>query len=178
MSAILNLVKYLSLKYINKNSITLDATCGNGYDSLFLAQNSKKVYAFDIQKMAIERAKEKTKDFKNITFIHDSHENIDKYINEKLNLVLYNLGYLPNSDKKIITKFAHTKASIEKSIKLLNKKSAIIITAYPGTDDGKLEAESLLNFFENYDRNFDVFLHRLINKINNPPFIIEIINKG
>ena len=35
--------------YLSKHSISIDATMGNGHDTLFLAQHSLKVYAFDIQ---------------------------------------------------------------------------------------------------------------------------------
>ncbi|MBF1708746.1 MAG: SAM-dependent methyltransferase, partial [Streptococcus sanguinis] len=34
---------------VTKEDIVVDATMGNGHDSLFLAQLAKKVYAFDIQ---------------------------------------------------------------------------------------------------------------------------------
>ena len=34
---------------INKEDIVVDATMGNGYDTLFLARLAKQVYAFDIQ---------------------------------------------------------------------------------------------------------------------------------
>ena len=37
---------------ITKEDIVVDATMGNGHDTLFLAQLAKKVYAFDIQEQA------------------------------------------------------------------------------------------------------------------------------
>ena len=46
--------KHLIKPYLKKDSITVDMTAGNGNDTLFLALNSKKVYAFDIQQVAIE----------------------------------------------------------------------------------------------------------------------------
>jgi methylase of polypeptide subunit release factors len=178
MSSILNLVKYLSSRYIDQNSIILDATCGNGHDTLFFAPNVKKIYAFDIQEKAIDNAKERTKDFNNIKYILDSHQNIDKYISQKLDLVIFNLGYLPNSDKKITTHFETTKDAFEKSLELLNSKKAIIITLYPGTIVGKDESDNLVTYLEQIDKNrADIFIHKLINKPNNPPFICEIIKR-
>ena len=49
------------LKYrLNEAKIIVDATAGNGNDTLFLAQNAlnnAQIYAFDIQKEAIENTK-------------------------------------------------------------------------------------------------------------------------
>lgn len=178
MSTILDLVKLLSLRYINEKSIIVDATSGNGYDTLYFASRVKKIYAFDIQENAIKEAKERTKEFNNINFILDGHQNIDKYILDKLDLVIFNLGYLPNSDKTITTLFETTKIAIEKSLKLLKPKKSIIITFYPGTKIGKEESEKILLFLENIDKNkADIFVHKLINKPNNPPFIVEIISR-
>lgn len=44
---------------IDKEAITLDATMGNGNDTVFLAKSSKKVYAFDIQEEAIAKNESK-----------------------------------------------------------------------------------------------------------------------
>ena len=40
---------------IDKKSIVVDATMGNGHDTAFLAKRAGKVYAFDIQKQALDK---------------------------------------------------------------------------------------------------------------------------
>ena len=47
---------------INKDDETVDMTMGNGFDTLFLANISKYVYSFDINKQALENTYEKVKD--------------------------------------------------------------------------------------------------------------------
>lgn len=92
----------LSHNFLGK--IALDATVGKGNDTLKLLKavgDEGFVYGFDVQKDALNTAEELLKDFKNYKLILDSHENIDKI--EKFDLVIYNLGYLPGSDKKITT---------------------------------------------------------------------------
>ena len=42
---------------IIKDDIVVDATMGNGHDTLFLAKLAKQVYAFDIQEQALEKNK-------------------------------------------------------------------------------------------------------------------------
>ena len=55
MDKVLAFSKKLLKEVIDKNSVVVDATAGNGNDTLFLAKTSaKKVYAFDIQGLAIE----------------------------------------------------------------------------------------------------------------------------
>lgn len=178
MSVILDLSKLLINRYINKESFVIDATCGNGHDSNYLASMAKKVYSFDIQKKAIENAKILNKEFDNILYFYDGHEHINKYINTAIDLAVFNLGYLPNFDKSITTNFSTTKDAIEQSFYLLNKRKAIIITVYHGHEAGKLEAEQLSEYLLSIDKNeADIFEHKLINKPNTPPFIYEIIKR-
>ena len=76
---------------INKQDEVVDMTMGNGFDTLLLAQISKHVYSFDINKQAIINTQEKVKDYDNVSLILDNHINIDKYINHKVKLFLFNL---------------------------------------------------------------------------------------
>jgi len=178
MSVILDLSKLLINRYINKSSIVIDATCGNGYDTNYLASKVKKVYSFDIQEQALEIAKKRNKEFDNIVYFNYGHEYINKYVNEKVDLCVFNLGYLPNSDKSITTNFITTKEAIEHSFNLLNKSKAIIITVYHGHEKGRVEAISLSKYLFAIDKNkADIFEHKLINKPNTPPYIYEIIKR-
>src|SRR5699024_10241670 len=70
------------------NDVVVDATCGNGNDTLFLSKlvgSKGHVYAFDIQARAIKPPKavlaEETRD--NVTLIHHSHALLDQYIDQK-----------------------------------------------------------------------------------------------
>ncbi len=51
---IIDIAHHLMRAYISKDDIVVDMTMGNGHDTLFLAQISQFVYAFDIQKQALE----------------------------------------------------------------------------------------------------------------------------
>ncbi|WP_079117300.1 methyltransferase domain-containing protein, partial [Streptococcus pneumoniae] len=44
---------------VTKEDVVVDATMGNGHDTLFLAKLAKQVYAFDIQKQALEKTQER-----------------------------------------------------------------------------------------------------------------------
>src|SRR5690625_1410651 len=85
---------------VNDGDITVDATCGNGNDTLFLSTlvgENGHVYAFDIQHQAINTTNNLLNEHKrkNVTLIHDSHANARQYIEQEntLQAVIFNLGY-------------------------------------------------------------------------------------
>lgn len=161
-------------KYIN---IAVDMTAGNGYDSKFILDElgPNKLLAFDIQEDARKSTESLLKDKANFEFILDSHENIDQYIKGEVDLVVYNLGYLPKGDKTITTKWESTINSLKKSMSLLSKKGKIILTVYPGHPEGKKESEELDKFLADIDsKEFTVLELSYKNKPNNPPYICVI----
>lgn len=118
----------------------IDATCGNGNDTLFLAPLVEKLYAIDIQEEAIAKAKAKCAGYTNITFIHGSHAHLPHCSPA---LIVYNLGYLPGGDKTLTTLTSTTLQSLE-SAKALQPKM-ISITLYPGHPEGLIESETLIS---------------------------------
>lgn len=128
---------------IQSDWLSIDMTAGNGRDTYFLAQKSKHVFTIDIQEVAINKTKELTKDFDNITYIHDDHQNINNYVKPYVNLIIYNLGYLPGGNKKIKTTKDSTLISLSKAHQLLKINSYLIITCYPGHPGGSQETEAV-----------------------------------
>ena len=64
MEKVLEFAKTIIKNKKGNNTIGVDATCGRGKDTLFLANIFKEVYAFDIQDEAIESTKELLKEYK------------------------------------------------------------------------------------------------------------------
>jgi tRNA G37 N-methylase Trm5 len=168
-------------KVVKDGSITIDATAGNGNDTLFLANLVKskgRVYSFDIQKKAINKTFEKIKKnnlTKNVKLICDTHENILKYINIEVDAVMFNLGYLPGGDHSICTRFESTKVAIDSSLKILKKSGLISIVIYHGGDSGFGERNKLLEYLEIIDpEKYHVMKTEFINQINCPPILVLI----
>ena len=138
----------------SKEKVVMDATLGNGYDSLFLAPLFKKVYAFDIQELAIKRSKEKLKDYDNVVIIQDNHMHLKNNINEKLDLVVFNLGYLPGSDKKICTNSYTTTNAIKNAYDILNDEGIIIVVGYSRHLGGQKEIDDLDMFLDSNNYNY------------------------
>ena len=172
--SILNKVNQIIEDNLKPNDIAVDMTVGNGNDTLFISNIVKNgfVYGLDIQKEAINNTK-KLLDKNNITnykLINDSHENIDKYIKEKISLILFNLGYLPNGDKSITTKKESTIKALSKSINILNNKGIILIVIY-SHKEGKEEEKEIRNYLKNNNIKYNEY-HNTDNKI--APYLIEI----
>ena len=179
MDKVLAFSKKLLKEVIDKNSVVVDATAGNGNDTLFLAKTSaKKVYSFDIQKLAIEnttRLIEEAELSDKCKVILDSHFEFDKYIGKKIRAVVFNLGYLPNADHEITTLAGTTLATIKKFLLHLEIGGRIVIVVYWGHENGKVEKEALLNELQNLDqKEAEVLVYQFINQKNNAPFIIAI----
>lgn len=160
---------------VNNCDTCIDMTCGNGFDTLFLSEIAKEVYAFDIQEVAVNNTKEKTKDKNNVKVILDSHENVLKYVKGPIKAAIYNLGYLPCGDKTLFTSPTSTIASISSLLEILDLNGRIVIVCYPGFSEGKEESLKVEEYLKTLDqKKYSVVTYRFINQINNPPFIFAV----
>lgn len=172
-------------KVVTTGDIVVDATAGNGHDTLFLAElvgETGHVYAFDIQTQAIEKTKkriEKANITTNITYVLDSHSHLEQYVKEehkqKISAAIFNLGYLPQSDKTKITTATSTIPAIEQLLKHLLPNGLVILVVYSGHDGGEEEKEAVLAFAKQLPQEaFQVLQYGFINQRNTPPFVIAI----
>ncbi|MFC4404788.1 class I SAM-dependent methyltransferase [Gracilibacillus xinjiangensis] len=183
MKTIIPFSHQLLKEIVLKGDTVIDATCGNGNDTLFLSKlvgQHGKVYGFDIQAAAIVNTRKKieTEDYlKNVTLIHDGHEAIDKYIavNEEVAGAIFNLGYLPKGDHAVVTKPVSTIQAVERILKRLTLGGRIVLVVYHGHEGGTEEKNHLLTFCENLDQNYyQVLQYQFINQKNQPPFILAV----
>ena len=161
---------------ITQEDIVVDATMGNGYDTLFLARLAKQVYAFDIQEQALEKTSQRLLEagLTNVELILQGHETVDQFVTET-KAGIFNLGYLPSADKSIITKPQTTIEALEKLCQLLVKGGRIAIMIYYGHDGGDIERDAVLNYVSQLpQQEYTATIYRTLNQINNPPFLVMI----
>ena len=168
-------------KTVREGDTVIDATAGNGGDTLFLAQlvgESGKVYSFDIQKRAHDKTLEKLKAANldsRVCQIHDGHQNIDGYIREKVKAVMFNLGYLPGGDHSVGTRGETTSMAVGKAMDILEVNGIITIVVYYGGDSGFDEKDQIMEYIKGIDsRQFAVMKTEFVNQINCPPILICI----
>ncbi|MEZ5314889.1 MAG: class I SAM-dependent methyltransferase [Chlamydiales bacterium] len=142
----------------------IDATCGNGYDTLFLAKLNVEIIAYDIQKKAIDLTRAKVP---KAIFRLRSHV---FFVEDTAALIVYNLGYLPGGDKQLTTQCDTTLESVSHALKIATK--AISITCYPGHPEGAREEIALMDFFKSLDpRKWSVCYHQWLNRHRAPSLI-------
>ncbi|WP_434799690.1 tRNA (mnm(5)s(2)U34)-methyltransferase [Terrisporobacter vanillatitrophus] len=172
-------------KIIEKGNVVIDATMGNGYDTVYLGNlvgETGKVYAFDVQEEALTSTRKKViRDNMEdrIELILDGHENLDKYVKEEVSCVVFNLGYLPRAKHLVITKADTTLQAIKKSLELLKPNGIISIAAYIGHEGGLDEKNYVCEYLNNLDqKQYNVLHMEFTNQINNPPQLILVEKKG
>ena len=161
---------------ITPEDIVVDATMGNGYDTLFLAKLAKQVYAFDIQEQALEKTSQRIQEagLTNVDLILQGHETVDQYVTE-VKAAIFNLGYLPSADKSIITQPQTTLEALEKLCQMLIKGGRIAIMIYYGHEGGDIERDAVLDFVSQLpQQEYTATIYRTLNQISNPPFLVMI----
>ena len=161
-------------------TIAIDATAGNGNDTLKLCRavgDKGKVFAFDIQQTALDNTKQKLEEnsFSNASLILDSHENMDKYVECKVSAIVFNLGYLPGGDHSLCTKYETSIKAIEKSLELISDDGFISVTVYYGKNSGTEEKKQVFKYLKSIDyKKYTVTVHDFYNRPNNPPITVII----
>lgn len=169
----LSMVEYVHQRILSYPHchIGVDFTMGNGYDTEFLMTCCEKIYAFDIQEIALEKTKERVKDSKNVKLILDSHENVDLYL-QKFDIGIFNLGYLPLFDHRIKTSLNSTSQAIKKAISMMS--TALFIVVYPGHTEGFEESQWINQYVKSLDTHqYNVSCFQMLNK-EKSPYVIEI----
>ncbi|PLS02004.1 class I SAM-dependent methyltransferase [Neobacillus cucumis] len=185
MERILPFAKSLLKNSVTHGDFVVDATLGNGHDTVFLANlvgEHGKVYGFDVQKEAIEATKNRLSEQNltdRVTIFHEGHEQIFEKIpvemHGKITGAIFNLGYLPGGDKTIVTHSKTTIAAIEQLLAIMASEGIIILVIYHGHEQGAVERDALLDYCQKLDqKTAHVLQYQFINQQNNPPFIIAI----
>lgn len=180
-NSITDLSKFFVQQVIQPEDIVIDATAGNGNDTIFLAkQLSDKgmVFSFDVQKKAIDKTRERIISeclSQKVSLIHAGHQEIAKYVKKNIKVAMFNLGYLPGGDHSITTKGSTTILALEQTMSLLKPGGIISVCVYSGHLGGKEELEDVIAFTKSIDyKCYNVLKIDFYNKINDPPILIMI----
>ncbi len=170
--SVLSMAHKLVKEHVSPSDTVVDATCGNGVDTRFLAElvgPRGSVYAFDIQELALENTRvrlsaafessgnpssakvngvaSKEKQMPELHLVLDSHEAMANHIavgsHGQVAAIMFNLGYLPGADQSIITQPESTLAALNSAISLLRKGGIVTIVLYPGHSGGGTETRAV-----------------------------------
>lgn len=163
----------------------IDATMGNGHDTLFLCQmagDKGSVWAFDIQEQALEATKALLAEQgygKNAHLIKDGHENMDRYFApQAADVICFNFGYLPGGDHAIATKAQTSVTAVRKGLEILKSGGMMSLCIYSGGDTGFEEKERILEYVKGLSpREYTVIVNEYYNRGNCPPMPVFVFKR-
>ena len=144
---------------LHPGDTAVDATAGNGHDTLFLARQvgeGGRVLAFDIQgeALAATRARlEAAGVARRVTLLETSHHRLGAFVGHLPHpprAVMFNLGYLPGGDRSRITNPASTLPALESALACLAAGGVLSVIAYPGHPGGHQETEAVEAWFRRH----------------------------
>lgn len=187
MAQVINALKMAHQLLVPRLSVAyrvVDATAGNGKDTLFLAQNTPNetaIYAFDIQQQALLNSQELLKNHgfstNKVRYILDSHANVKRHLDGMIDVAMLNLGYLPGASHELTTKPETTVLALDQLAYSLVPGGVMTVVAYPGHASGEIEEKAVRAFLAALpQKSFTVGCWQMINQVNKPP-VLYIVEK-
>ncbi|MGM9929916.1 MAG: class I SAM-dependent methyltransferase [Bacillus sp. (in: firmicutes)] len=185
LDRILPFARLLVEKAVSEGDYVVDATAGNGHDTLFLTKlvgEEGHVFSFDIQEQALNETKKRLLAHQTdhlATLFLNSHDQIKALLPDecigKVTGAIFNLGYLPGGDKQIVTLSHSTIAAIEQLLEIMAVEGIIVLVVYHGHPEGAIEKDELMKYVTAIPQDKAHVLHYgFMNQVNAPPFIIAI----
>ena len=165
---------------VRLGDVVVDATLGNGHDTLFLARcvgNSGQVFGFDVQQQAIRSTGKRLAEAdiaESVCQLYlESHAKMGEHVPEGVRAVMFNLGYLPGGDKAMITRVDTSLAAVTAALSLLAAGGVLTAMCYPGHEGGSQEALAVKNLLAGISREcFDVELIERDGASASAPFLL------
>lgn len=173
-----DMLHVLLKQVICKGDCVVDATAGNGHDTVFLAEavgDEGKVIAMDIQAEAIEATRRRLREnlLENRVELHQvSHVEIGRLVAAgSAKVIVFNLGYLPGSDRALITQAETTLQALAESVLALKKGGVLAVICYPDHAGGDDEAAQVSGFLRGLG-NFRLARYELLSTHRAAPFLL------
>lgn len=168
-------------RFVRLGDVAVDATLGNGSDTLFLAALTGvdgHVYGFDTQSRAISATQRHLEEngitTRQFTLFQQSHHRmasaVPEHVHGKISAVTFNLGYLPGGDKQHITCKETTLPALDCALSLVKVGGVVSVITYPGHPGGEEESEAVHVWMAALDPALhEVQQWRAINRVAQAP---------
>lgn len=178
------LAHLLLKRVISEGDLVIDATAGNGHDTVFLARcvgESGRVLAFDVQASAIESSRRllETADVSaNVELFEKSHAQLADHVSaESVAAIMFNLGYLPGSDQSVITTTSETLLALEAAVRALRPGGWLCVVCYPGHDGGNDEASAVEAWMSSKPGELRVARYGMLATLRPAPFLLTAVKR-
>jgi SAM-dependent methyltransferase len=159
----------------------IDATVGNGHDTLFLAERvgaGGRVFGFDIQEKALASAAKRLDGLTQVTLYHAGHERLAEFLPDgakgRIAAVMFNLGYLPGDDHGITTRSETTIAALDQALGFLAARGIVTLVLYTGHPGGAEEAANVLAYARELPTQFAASHFKRLNTATPAPELLAI----
>ena len=176
-------VHQIIAEYVREGDSVVDATVGNGWDTLMLCEKvgpEGKVYGFDIQETAILNTSKRLEEagyLNRVQLFCASHGEASAYVKEPVRAFMMNLGYLPGGEKNIVTQKESTVRALETLTSLLDSGGVGTVLVYYGHEGGPEEKQAVEQFMAEIPANWgQITRMEIVNRKNSPP-ILYILEK-
>jgi hypothetical protein len=149
--------------------LAVDATVGNGHDTLFLAGHvapGGRIIGFDVQPQALAgtRIRLQAAGLASLTTLHlRGHEHMRELIPSdwtgKVSAVMFNLGYLPGGDKTRTTAAATTLDALDQALSLLRVRGLVSLLVYRGHTGAEAEAKAVRTWLDRLNASHRIIRH-------------------
>ena len=169
-------------KLVQPGDTVVDATLGNGHDTVALAKlvgSSGLVIGFDVQPDAVSStyARLQSEGLLNRCQLHCvGHEHFADYVHRPVRYVSFNLGWLPGGNKEITTQWETTRIAVSSALNSLLPMGVCTVCAYPGHAEGNHERSELISFLAGLKpQDFNVLRQQFLNAGPGAPecFVIQ-----
>lgn len=181
----LDIVHKVLTNMVKPGNFVVDATSGNGYDTVFLAElvgENGKVVAMDIQEDAVKSTNERLMESgysERTTTYCMSHSDMDSILKENsADAIVFNFGWLPGGDHDIFTRAETSVPAIEKALKILKPGGILSLCLYYGRNNGYSERDAILDYLSKLEpRYYAVMKCDFLNRRNDPPYPIFVVKE-
>jgi len=144
--------------------MALDATVGTGRDTKALASivgDSGRVFGFDVQSSALDMTRERLAKaglMARVTLFEAGHERMAEFlppsVRGRIDVAMFNLGYLPGGDHHLTTCAENTVAALTEALRCLSPGGLLTVMCYPGHPEGAFECRAVENWTKGLEEAF------------------------
>lgn len=181
LSGAVQLAHFFLRERLKPGDRAVDATCGNGYDTLLLVQlvgPEGRVWAFDIQEDALIATEERLAEAgcrERVALVHGGHERLAEVVTDPVRAVVFNLGFLPGAPRETVTTPETTLSALEQAASLLLPGGIVTVAVYTGHPGGAEEARAVETWAAALPPGrFNVWRCRQGNRSEAAPYLIVV----
>lgn len=181
ISNVLAVNRLLLRPYLANARCVVDATVGNGHDSEFILRNAPQLrYLFccDIQNSAILSSRARLAPMTTTAQVYwyeMDHASLLADFPLAIDVIMFNLGYLPGADHTVHTRTETTLAACTHALAHLRRGGVLAAVSYPGTPAGAQEHAALQEWARALpQRDWHVAYIDMVNQIHRPPCLLFI----